>query len=113
MLEYFEPEMINANLINGQIGTYINGEWISSFAASVPVRIIAPQPVTSNELQMMPNGEDGRDYLKTYSETKIFIRESGEDSDKIIFNGFEYKIVQVDDRTILGNFYRIIMRKIT
>lgn len=112
MLEYFEPEMIDATLINGQVGTYVNGEWVKSFAASVPIRIIAPQPITSNELQMLPDGEYGRDYLKTYSETKIFIREGGEDSDKIVFNGFEYKIVQTDDRTILGDFYRSIMRKI-
>jgi hypothetical protein len=112
MLKYFKRETITAQLISGAEGTYIDGEWNAVLVPPVPIRIIAPQPVTANDTQFLEDGEHVRDYLVSWSKTKVYPREGGEDADRILFNSDTYKVVQADNRSVLGKFYRFVMRRL-
>jgi hypothetical protein len=113
MLQFFGPETVSATLVPGDTGAYVNGEWTPATGVSSTIKIIAPQPLSANELQMFSDGEHVRDYLKTWTQTRVFVREGNEDNDKIQWNGKDYKVVQVNDRSVLGPFYRVVMREIT
>ena len=110
MLQYFTSEMTTATLVSGASGSYVGGEWVPAAGASSTIEIIVPQPVAANDLVMLEDGEHLRDYLKTYSETRVFPREENRDADVIQYGGRNYKVMQTDDRATLGNFYRFIMR---
>jgi hypothetical protein len=112
VLQYFQPETITAQLQRGQAGAYVDGRWVLSLAAAEDIRIIAPQPLVSNDLQMLQDGEHIRDYLTTWTKTRVMTREGGEDADRILFDGDTYKVMQVDDRSLLGRFYRVVMRRV-
>lgn len=113
MLRYFEKEKITVFLIRGGSGAYVNGEWTPTFDVPVPIRIIAPQPLTANDAQLLPDGEHVRDYLRSWSSVKVYPRERDEDADRIAWRGNIYKVMQCDDRRILGKFYAFEMRKAT
>lgn len=112
MMSYFGAEKREAQLAKGDSGSYVNGEWIPDFEATTDIIIIVPQPIKANELSMLPDGEKLSDYLKTYTEVKVMPRLGNVDSDKIIYDSRNYKVVQVDNRSELGNFYKVIMRKL-
>jgi hypothetical protein len=111
MLQYFTEEMVDAGFIGGT-GTYVKGEWVSTWAASVPIVIIAPQPLKANELDMLEDGERRSDYLTSWSETRVYPREAQQNSDRIVWDGDTYKVVQADNRATLGDFYRFVMRRL-
>jgi len=110
MLRYFKRQKITVSLIRGGIGVYVDGEWIPAFEVPVDIRIIAPQPLTANDSQFLPDGEHVRDYLRSWSSVKVYPREGAEDADRIVFDGDRYKVVQADNRSILGRFYAFEMR---
>ncbi len=111
MLLYFDAEKVTAGIIRGA-GAYVDGEWVPSWDAEIPIVIIAPQPVKANELDMLEDGERRSDFLKSWSETKVYPREGQENSDRITWDGDTYKVVQTDNRVTLGDFYRFIMRRL-
>ncbi len=112
MLEYFTAEMVSATLIQGASGAYVAGEWVPAFVADAPIVIIAPQPVSANFLQMLPDGERRADFLESWSQTRVYPREGGEDSDRITWDGDTYKVFQTENRKPLGNFHHFIMRRL-
>lgn len=112
MLRFFGRETITAQLIPGATGAYVDGVWVPAFGAPGPIRIIAPQPITADDLQIIEDGEHVRDYLVSWSKTRVMTREGGEDADRIVFDGDTYKVMQVNDRSILGRFYRFVMRRL-
>ncbi len=111
MLKYFNKEKIKAQLIPGDPGQYVDGEWTPEFGPVSYIRIIAPQPITANDTVTLDDGEHVRDFVKTYTKEKVYPRESEENADVIFARGKFYKVYQVDDRAVLGKFYKIIMRK--
>lgn len=112
LLSYFGDEMTTVQLISGEAGAYVDGVWASDFADPAPISIINPQPLTANDMQLLPDGEHVRDYLKSWSETRVFTREGNEDADRIEFDGDTYKVMQNDDRSLDGVFYGFVMRRI-
>jgi hypothetical protein len=113
MLQYFASETVDATATLGDAGSYdANGKWVPVAGSTIDIKIIVPQPVAENELQMIEDGEHVRDYRVTWTESRIFVREGNTDSDAINYDGKSYKVMQVDDRNVLGNYYRIVMREI-
>lgn len=112
MLKYFKREMITAQVVPGAVGVYVDGVWVSTFGAPADTRIIVPQPLTANDTQFLEDGEHVRDYLKSWSKTKVYPREGGEDADRVLFDGDRYKVVQADNRSALGRFYAFVMRRL-
>lgn len=111
MLNYFQTEMTDANLIRYSDGSYVSGVWVPGAQTETPIRIIVPQPVKENEMNPLEDGEKISDYRKTWCEEVLRTREEYEDADHIRYNNVEYKVMQQDDRSVLGNYYRVVMRK--
>lgn len=114
MLQHFADEMIDATLLSGQAGSYdADGRWVPSIAAGTPVRIIAPQPISGKDLQLLPQGEHVQHFQVSWIQTtEVKTREYLEDADRIEINGEIFKIHQTHDRRTLGNFMKFFIREI-
>lgn len=112
MLRYFKSEMVTASITRYPEGAYVAGEWTPGAETTSSIEIIAPQPVKSNELDPLPEGEKVSNYRKTWSEDPLFTRNGFEDSDRITLGGKTYQVYRVDDRATLGNFHRAVMREV-
>jgi len=112
MLQYFETEQTEVQVIRGSAGSYVDGEWIQNLSNPGTIRIVVPQPLRSNDLQKLPDGEHVLDYLISWVPSRLFTRSGLIDSDQICFNFNIYKIEAVDDWSILGNFYKLTLRRL-
>lgn len=113
MLEAFDFALVPATISRGKAGRYVDGIWKPSFETPVVINIIIPLPLRSQELEMLPEGERQLNYMKTYVETSIKVRENLQDSDVITCAGKNYKVMQLSPYTIEGQtVYRVIMREI-
>jgi hypothetical protein len=116
MLSYFASEMVSATVRRKTGGDYIKGEWTPSASSDTSVQVIAPQPATADDLQMLPPGELVRNYLTTWITSEVHLWSdtygpSLENPDLLVIGSRSYKIVQINDRSTLGNFYRAVMRE--
>ena len=113
MLGYFLNETVQATLYRASAGLNVKGVWTPGSYTPESISIIAPQPVKADELTMLDDGEHVSDYLKTWTaDTTVATREGTTDADEIEWKGSRYKVMQVDDRATLGNYVRVIMRKV-
>lgn len=111
MLRFFKNETTDATLLRKGAGAYIDGDWTPDPEVSSAIRIIVPQPVTSNELFPLPDGEKVSNFRVTWCADFLRTRDDGSDPDVIEYEGKRYEIYQVDERNVLGNFYRVVMRE--
>lgn len=113
MLGYFGTETVTATLHDGTAGTSVKGVWTPGTSAGVPVRIISPQPVRANDMVNLADGEHISDYVRSWSADPLVSGRDGlKDADLIIWKGKTYKVYQVDDRRTLGDYIRIIMKRV-
>jgi hypothetical protein len=112
MLRYFESEMVDAILLRSGSGSWIDFKWVPAGDLPTPIRIIAVQPVQANDMQLLPQGEPVRDYVRTYAPADLDImpRQGDIEPDRIQVDGKTYKVMTVDRRRPLGNYHKIVMR---
>jgi hypothetical protein len=66
---------------------------------------------------MFPEGERKYNHRKTWITSEIHVwplvpeAATGENPDIFLIDGKYYKVMQVDDRNVLGNYYRVVMRE--
>jgi hypothetical protein len=110
MLNYFTDEMVLATVYRRAAGSFVSGVWVPGAQTSATVAIIEPQPVSANELMPSEQGEDIRDFLRTYSAAALKTRADGVDADVIGWAGHRYLVHQVERRH-RDAFFKIIMRR--
>jgi hypothetical protein len=64
------------------------------------------------ELQSLEDGEKVSDFVKTWSETRLRVRDSAKDADVVATGGETFQVRQVEDRTTSGGFVRAILRRL-
>jgi len=106
MLGYFNDEKIDATLVTVAAGTYTKGIYSPGAESTASIRVISPQPLSPNEKQMLPSGELERNYLKTWTDSEI-TGWGAANPDKIRISGKTYKVMMIENRSILGNFYKL------
>jgi len=112
MMPFFGSEMISATHTTRAADTYnAAGEVVPGAITAATVKIIAPQPVKADELEMLEGGERVSDYLKSYTHSTVQTRRGSIPADTITVYGEMYKVVQVENRPI-GEFRKFIMRRI-
>jgi hypothetical protein len=105
MMPFFGSEMASATWTTRSADAYnAAGELVPGTDTDIPIKIIAPQPVKADELQMLEDGERISDHVKTWTDAAV------QNRGKITVGGLDYKVVQVEDRPI-GAFRKIIMRR--
>jgi hypothetical protein len=108
MLSFFWSELIDASIVTVAAGTYTKGVYSPGAETVSATKLIAPQPVTANEKQMLPSGELERNYLKTWISVEL-TGWNTPDPDKLIISGKTYKIMSIDNRSTLGGYYKAII----
>lgn len=110
LLKYFPHEIVKVDhfrFADGAIdaqGKYTPG----AETKTEDFEIVAPQPITGDDLKMLPQGEEASDYLFSMSRNEILVRKNKKDSDEIEWDGLRYKVVRVNSR-ITGGFYSFTM----
>jgi len=113
MMSFFDSEMTDGTLISTGEGSNVKGVWTPGASTSTPIRIIAPQPVNANDLVNLGDGEHIQDHVLTWVDrVDVFTRDGDIDADRIGWNGRVYKVVHVDDRQELGQYMKIIMKRV-
>jgi len=108
----FPELLVSATLARFAGGQYAGGEWVPGAASTSVIQIIKPQPVASDELDPLPQGERVKDFLKTWSVTELQTRDGGEDSDRLTLGGKVYKVVSVEDRDLEGGYHKVIIKRV-
>ena len=85
--------------------TQVKGEVTVTIGVQTAIEIVEPQPLKMNELAMLDPGERLYNWRKTWTQTEI------NPGDEIEVAGRKYRVHQMDDRSIDGNFYRVLMRE--
>ena len=112
MLSYFNQEKTPATWVKGGTGSYnALGEYVDGATTQEDILIISPQPITASDLTVADDGEHIQDYLKSWTESDVFTREELKDSDRLVWNGVNYKVVHVEQRK-LGKYRRFFMKKV-
>jgi len=104
MLQHFEKVLVDLTPSND--GVYSNGVWIADEDDPSEIEVVIPQPVTMQEIVILPEGQHIKNFVKTWTESELKV------NDKITYNEKEFLVYQVDTR-FEGNFYRVILREIT
>jgi len=110
MLGYFGAEMVPAVRYRRAAGSFTAGEWVPGAEAATAIRMIEPQPVAMDELTPAEQGEDVRDFIKSWTAADVRTRAGGADPDVIEWQGRHFLVVAVDRRG-LGNYRKMIMRR--
>lgn len=113
LLVYFLDEMVTASWKKGLSGSYVNGTWTSSFDTPTDIKIVVPETLNQNQIQQLPQGERVQNFVQTWTGTDVNVRRGNIDSDRITYDGKDYLVYQVINRTSSGRFKHIILREIT
>ena len=113
MLQFFPYEMTPATLRSYGEGEYADGYWAPGEVTESEILIVKPQPVRREDLINLEDGESVSDYAKTWTKTTLKTRRGQADADEIEIAGYVFKVVQVDDRSMDGDFFRVVMRRPT
>lgn len=112
LLAYFPELMVPATLTQQSPGTRVNGEWIPGVDVDTSIYVIDPQPLTSDALQVLPDGEIGQDYRETWTTASITVTDEDSVADKITAKGITYKVFAVGDWVLPGGHRRVTLRRL-
>lgn len=94
---------------NHPTGTIVNGRFSPSTASIVPISIVIPQPASSRDLQIIPEGERSFDHKKTWTKANV------QNGDIITVSSVDYKVTSLQDWTdpeTMDEWLRILMREV-
>lgn len=72
-------------------GAYYRGEWANGVETVVTV-YGSVQPVSGQELMVLPEGRRTRDTVKIYTDTELNTSENNQQADKILWRGHLYEV---------------------
>lgn len=104
MLEVFTK--LSATLVS-PTGTYstTTGLWTAGTPTTSSIQVIAPQPASGRDLQLLPEGEREYTHLKTWTESSVLT------GDKITVAGRTYRVTMTKPWFDDGNFIQVLMRE--
>jgi len=113
LLSVFFDDIILVNLIAGSAGSNVNGVWVDGVKTTMPIKIVSPQPASSNDMKLLPDGQHVSNFVKTWTEyMDINPRDEDIDPDTIEWDGQRFEVFQTDKR-YKGQFYRLILRRVS
>lgn len=88
-------------------GVYVPGGFSTQIVQGMP-----PQDVDEKSLEQLEDGQKIGDIQKIYTSFPARERDGDINADRFVFEGHEYEVIKRSTRNILGNYYRLIVRKI-
>lgn len=94
-------------------GSVTDGVYTAGGTTSVPIKA-SKQPLSGRELQTLPTAEHGEERAKLYTETELYSRAPGYESDQVSIAGEMWRVVSVANPVGFGQSYykAIIARKL-
>lgn len=84
-------------------GAYSDGVWIDGANTDTTIQA-SVQPLTSNELRLLPEGDRGKRGWKIFSNTQFSLgSDSGVKSDELIIDGITFRISDKEDFQVFGH----------
>jgi len=114
LLQYFPHEFVGVDHYRFSADDTVNAQGKIVPGATTKTedfRIVKPQPISGDDLKMLPQGEEASDYLFSMSENEVIVRKNKEGSDQIEWGGLRYKVIRVNTR-VTGGFYSFTMARI-
>tara|TARA_R100000544_G_C2220133_1_gene56996 strand:- start:866 stop:1234 length:369 start_codon:yes stop_codon:yes gene_type:complete len=71
-----------------------------------------PQPVTQDDMVMLPEGTEVSSTLVIHSVQKLNVVGGKKKADTVTWEGVDYLVMQSDRRNHLGNYYRNVIKKV-
>ncbi len=91
-------------------GSLANGDWTPGASSTFTVEADL-QPLSGNDLKILPEGQHGEEMQKLYLSVELFTARLDKEADQITIDGAEWKVINVRKYTILtGNFKVIVAR---
>lgn len=106
ILNFFEEDFKPATLITYDSATMVDGEYQKGVATNTPILIQKPQPLTGEQLRILPEGVSPQDYKTTWSRDAI---PSGA---YLNYNGILYKVFGAEDWSEEGLYEETILRRV-
>lgn len=107
-------DFTTVELVRYSAGAMVDGEWVPG-AEQTPypvVTVIKPQPAKPEEIEVAPEGELTPEHIVTWSDFEFNVRGGSVEADQIVFRGDKWKAWKKSNRSLDGNFYRILFRKV-
>lgn len=115
LLSYFGEFMASATLYRHSSGSYDSeGRWSAGGQTGTPVVALIPQPVTGENLRLLPEGEEVGDYVSTAvaSSLEVHTRQDDRDPDVLDIGGVRYECHTVLRWGDYGGFDKLILRRV-
>jgi len=108
--EAFNDLIETVEYIPGTAGAYIDGEWVDGVTQPSSIHAVVLPMSYSEILKNNPEAPSDQRAVKIWSKSPLQCgdREAEKPGDKIMFNGFTYKITEVLDFDRAGGYYRAI-----
>ena len=91
-------------------GSYVDGDWTPGADSTFPVDADL-QPMSGNDLKILPEGQHGEEMQKMYLAVELFTAREGKQPDEVTIDGAQWRVINVRKYTILtGNFKVIVAR---
>lgn len=83
------------NLYRQNIGSYVNGVWVSTGETLIAITA-SVQPTSGEEMLSIPEARRNRKIYSFFTSTKIEVIHNGTNPDQIEINGERFEIFQVE-----------------
>ena len=90
------------------VGAYVNGRWVAGPDEADLDFVSTVHAMTAKDLQDLPDGMRHDDMRVIHARTELRVHTDDAAGDVVVYNGRDYKILQVRER-FEGSFYRAIM----
>ena len=97
----------------GAAGSVVDGHHVPGAGAETTVTAVV-QPIEGEELQRLPEGWRVDEVLVAFTSTQVqgLDEATGRGPDVLVVDGDEYQVERVEPWVKLGNFYRVLLRRV-
>lgn len=93
------------------VGSYVNGDWTPGSESTFTVDADL-QPLSGNDLKVLPEGQHGEELQKMYLATELFTAKDTVAPDKVTIDGAFWRVINVRKYTILSSNFKVIVARI-
>lgn len=93
-------------------GAYVRGEWVDGAPAPLTIQA-SVQPVTGQELLVLPEGRRSSDVVKIYTSSELLASAEGQQPDVLAWRGHSYEIsMKADYQSDVINHFKYYATKV-
>ena len=95
----------------GGVGSIADGDWTPAATGTINIDA-GVQPLSGNDLKMLPEGQHAENMMKLYTSTELYTVRGDIGPDLVAINGFSWKVTNVRRYTILSNNFKVLVQRV-